>query len=46
MYVNNCKIETVEQFKYLGLEISNKSIKPDTVISARLAAAKRVFNAI
>ena len=46
MYVNNKQIETVNQFKYLGLEISNNSVKPDTIIIARLAAAKRIFNAV
>ena len=29
-----------------ALEISNASVKPDIIITARLLAAKRVFNAV
>jgi hypothetical protein len=46
MYVNSRKIDTVTNFKYLGFQISSTSTKPDTIILARLASAKRVFNAI
>jgi hypothetical protein len=46
MYVGSKQIKTVENFKYLGLNISNASSKPDNILLHRLAAAKRVFNAV
>ena len=46
MYVNNKKIETVQEFKYLGIMLSNKATKPDKILKARLNAAKRSFLSI
>jgi hypothetical protein len=46
MYVDNKKIETVEEFKYLGIMLSNKAAKPDKILQARLNAAKRSFYSI
>jgi len=46
MYVHNKKIETVQEFKYLGIMLSNKATKPDKILKARLNAAKRSFLSI
>ena len=46
MYVNNKEIETVQEFKYLGIMLSNKATKPDKILKARLNAAKRSFLSI
>jgi hypothetical protein len=46
MYVNNKKIETVDEFKYLGIMLSKKATKPDKILKARLNAAKRSFYSI
>jgi hypothetical protein len=43
MYVDTKKIETVEEFKYLGIMLYNDATKPDRIIKARLNAAKRSF---
>ena len=43
MYVNNKEIETVQEFKYLGIMLSNKATKPDKILKARLNAAKPSF---
>ena len=32
MYVNKQKIDTVDEFKYLGLMLSNSSSKPDVML--------------
>ena len=32
MYVNRNKIDTVNEFKYLGLILSNSSCKPDVML--------------
>ncbi len=32
MFVNNLKIETVDEFKYLGIMLSNKAAKPDKIL--------------
>jgi hypothetical protein len=39
MYVNNKKIDNVDEFKYLGLILSNKSSKPDVLLQARISKA-------
>ena len=36
----------MDEFKYLGVILSNKATKPDQIIKARLNAAKRSFVAI
>ena len=46
MYVENAKIETVDDFKYLGIMLNNYTTKPDQIIKARLNAAKRSFLSI
>ena len=46
MYVNNKEIETVQEFKYLGIMLSNQATKPDKILKARLNAAKRSFLSI
>ena len=46
MYVNNKEINTVQEFKYLGIMLSNKATKPDKILKARLNAAKRSFLSI
>ena len=46
MYVNNKEIKTVQEFKYLGIMLSNKATKPDKILKARLNAAKRSFLSI
>ena len=46
MYVDNKEIETVKEFKYLGIMLSNKAAKPDKILKARLNAAKRSFYSI
>ena len=43
MYVNTEKIDTVDEFKYLGLILSNKSCKPDVMLKARIIKAQRTF---
>jgi hypothetical protein len=39
MYVNSLKIDTVDEFKYLGLILSNKSSRPDILLKARMLKA-------
>ena len=39
MLVNNQPIETVDEFKYLGLILSNSSCKSDIMLKARIAKA-------
>ena len=39
MYVNNKKIDTVNEFKYLGLILSNRTSKPDVLLKARIVKA-------
>ena len=46
MFVDSKEIETVNEFKYLGIMLSNKTTKPDNIIKARLNAAKRSFLSI
>ena len=46
MFVENTKIETVDDFKYLGIMLNNYTTKPDQIIKARLNAAKRSFLSI
>ena len=46
MYVDMKKIETVEEFKYLGVMLYNDATKPNKILQARLNAAKRSFNAV
>jgi hypothetical protein len=46
MYVNQSKIDTVQEFKYLGLILSNKSSKPDVLLNARILKAQRTFYAV
>ena len=54
MYVNcNAKlkigpkcVETVKQFKYLGLLLSNKSKHPEVMLEARINKAKSVIYAV
>jgi hypothetical protein len=46
MYVNSKKIDTVDEFKYLGLILSNKSSKPDMLLKARILKAQRTFYAV
>jgi hypothetical protein len=36
MYVNKSKIDNVDEFKYLGLILSNSSSKPDVLLKARI----------
>lgn len=46
MFVDSKEIETVNEFKYLGIMLSNKTTKPDNIIKARLNAAKHSFLSI
>ena len=46
MLVNKKPIKTVNDFKYLGLILSNKSCKPDQLLKARISKAKRTFFAV
>lgn len=46
MYVNNQKIANVNEFKYLGLILSNSSSKPDILLKARISKAQRTFYAV
>jgi hypothetical protein len=46
MFVDNKKIETVSEFKYLGIRLANNATKPDIILKARLNAAKRSFLSI
>jgi hypothetical protein len=46
MSVSNKKIDTVTEFKYLGLMISNSSCKPDILLKDRILKAKRTFFAV
>ena len=46
MYVDTKKIETVEEFKYLGIMLYNDATKPDKILKARLNAAKRSFYSV
>ena len=46
MFVDSKEIETVNEFKYLGIMLSSKTTKPDNIIKARLNAAKRSFLSI
>jgi hypothetical protein len=43
MFVDTKKIETVREFKYLGIMVYNNATKPDKLIKARLNVAKRSF---
>jgi hypothetical protein len=43
MYVDTKEIETVEEFRYLGIMLYNDATKPDKILKARLNAAKRSF---
>ena len=40
------EIETVNQFKYLGIIIANNETIPVSILKARLNSAKRSFNAV
>jgi hypothetical protein len=40
------EIETVNEFKYLGVMIANNSKTPSRILKARLSSAKRSFNAV
>ena len=46
MFIDNKKIETVSEFKYLGIMLENNTTKPDRILKARLNAAKRSFIAV
>jgi hypothetical protein len=46
MYIDNKKIDTVSEFKYLGIMLSKATTKPDKILKARLNAAKRSFLSI
>ena len=46
MYVNKQKIDTVNEFKYLGLILSNTTSKPDVLLKARIVKAQRTFYAV
>ena len=46
MYVNNQKIDTVNEFKYLGLILSNTTSKPDVLLKARILKTQRTFYAV
>ena len=46
MYVDMKKIETVEEFKYLGVMLYNDATKPTKILQARLNAAKRSFYSV
>ena len=46
MFVNTKKIETVREFKYLGIMVYDNATKPDKIIKARLNAAKRSFYSV
>jgi hypothetical protein len=46
MYVDNKEIEVVNEFKYLGIMLSNQATKPDYILKTRLNAAKRSFYSI
>ena len=46
MFIDNQKIETVKEFKYLGIILQNNATKPDKIIKARLNAAKRSFYSV
>ena len=46
MKVYNMEVETVQEFKYLGIIIANNLTTPSRILTARLGAAKRSFNAI
>ena len=39
MLVENKPIDTVNEFKYLGLILSNKMCKPDILLKARISKA-------
>jgi hypothetical protein len=39
-------IETVNEFKYLGIIIANNITTPSRILKARLCSAKRSFNAV
>jgi hypothetical protein len=39
-------VETVKQFKYLGLVLSNKCRHPEVLLDARISKAKSVYYAI
>ena len=46
MYVSNYEIDTVTEFKYLGLIMSNQACKPDILLKDRILKAKRTFFAV
>lgn len=43
MFIDNSAIETVNEFRYLGIMLQNNATKPVNIIKARLNAAKRSF---
>ncbi len=46
MKIYGKEIETVNEFKYLGIIIANNSTTPSRILKARLSSAKRSFNAV
>jgi hypothetical protein len=46
MLVNKEPIDTVDEFKYLGLMLSNSTCKPDVMLKARIFKAQRTFYAV
>jgi hypothetical protein len=46
MTINGVEIKNVKEFKYLGLKMYNNVVSPEQLLSVRLAAAKRTFNAV
>ena len=44
--IYNEYLDTVDQFKYLGIEISNKSINPEGILQARLIKANSMYQAV
>ena len=46
MFVDNQEIKTVNEFKYLGIVLSNKSTKPNKILKACLNEAKRRFTSL
>jgi hypothetical protein len=43
---NGAVLANVNQFKYLGIEISNNSSKPDIILKSRIVKAKQAFNCV
>jgi hypothetical protein len=46
MTIKGVEIKNVKEFKYLGLKMYNNVVSPERLLSVRLAAAKRTFNAV